>query len=412
MMYLVALFRLGFRNLSRNTRRTVLSLLIMAGGFVAVVTFRGFAEDILNATRWGAVNSQYGHIQVAKKKLWEQDSDDTPADRQLDRVDELKRKVAQIPQVVSVAARLSLYGLASTGEKSVAAQLIGFEPDLEKEILTAETVIQGQLGALSQSNESVQFVAVGEGLAKSMKAKIGDPVTLIAQTADGAINAVDAEVGQIVRTVIQEIDDTTIYLPLPLAQRLTDSAGAERLIIKLQEHDQVPTVLEQVAATLRSDEQAKSWLELARLYVQTSEFFNTQNMVVSIIIFSLIFLATMSTVSMAVSERIGEIGTARALGWTSQDIIRLFAIEGLIQGVLGSLLGLILGYIVLTLVNQSHIPLILPGATEPIPIRIVFLPTAYMVAAASTAFAALTASVLSARRATRMSVVDCLKYNV
>ena len=362
--------KLALRNLFRNSRRTALNLMIMAGGYSAVVIFHGFAANILEATRWGAVESQYGHIQIGNQKLWDRDSEDSFLERQLKDPGELKKKIASIEGVRSVSQRQSFYGLVSTGDRSVAAQIVGYEPEIEKEILNETTIIEGESFLKHTDSENRMIAAVGEGLAKSIGAKPGQTLTLIGQTADGGINAIDTEVISVFRTVIQEIDDTTVFVPIETAQKLLDTTTAERVIVKLKEHGMVDLAVPKVRAVLGEGERARVWKELARLYNQTEAFFASQNKVVAAIIFSLIFLSTMSAVSMAVAERTGEIGTLRAIGRRREDVLRLFVMEGGILGFLGSLVGVVLAVIAMAMIKRGRIPIVFSGAKEAIQIKI------------------------------------------
>lgn len=404
--------KLALRNLFRNSRRTALNLMIMAGGYSAVVIFHGFAANILEATRWGAVESQYGHIQIGNQKLWDRDSEDSFLERQLKDPGELKKKIASIEGVRSVSQRQSFYGLVSTGDRSVAAQIVGYEPEIEKEILNETTIIEGESFLKHTDSENRMIAAVGEGLAKSIGAKPGQTLTLIGQTADGGINAIDTEVISVFRTVIQEIDDTTVFVPIETAQKLLDTTTAERVVVKLKEHGMVDLAVPKVRAVLGEGERARVWKELARLYNQTEAFFASQNKVVAAIIFSLIFLSTMSAVSMAVAERTGEIGTLRAIGRRREDVLRLFVMEGGILGFLGSLVGVVLAVIAMAMINRASIPIVLPGASEPIPIKILYVESAFFTALFATVLAAICASYFAARRALKMKIVDCLKYNI
>lgn len=404
--------KLALRNLFRNSRRTALNLMIMAGGYSAVVIFHGFAANILDATRWGAVESQYGHVQIGNQKLWDRDSEDSFLERQLRDPAELKKKIASIEGVRSVSQRQSFYGLVSTGDRSVAAQIVGYEPEIEKEILNETTIIEGESFLKHTGAENRMIAAVGEGLAKSIGAKPGQTLTLIGQTADGGINAIDTEVISVFRTVIQEIDDTTVFIPIETAQKLLDTSTAERVVIKLKAHEMVDTAIGPIRAVLGEGERARVWKELARLYNQTEAFFDSQNKVVAAIIFSLIFLSTMSAVSMAVAERTGEIGTLRAIGRRREDVLRLFVMEGGILGFLGSIVGVVLAMVAMALINRASIPIVLPGASEPIPIKILYVESAFFTALFATVLAAVCASYFATRRALKMKIVDCLKYNI
>lgn len=407
---------LAFRNLFRNWGRTGLSMLMISGGVAAVVIFNGFTDAILEDIRWGAVNHQFGHIQIAKKAFWFPGSDDLFQDRQIDDIGFFRKLVKDIPGVEIVAGRQFTYGLVSTGEDSVAAQIIGYEPHQERGILSGSMIVEGNVlsGSDDESKEqSITFYsAIGEGLASKLKVKPGQTLTLIGQTSDGAINAVDTEVKMVFRTLIQEIDDTTVYVSLNTSQRLLDSESVERIVVKLKDHTMVDQVIELVKKAIPTEVIARSWREMARLYNQTESYFKTQNAVVSVIILILILLAITSTVSMAVSERVGEIGTMRAIGGTRRGVLIHFATEGVILGVIGGVLGMLLGFAISTIITWAEMPITLPGSTQPIPVRINLVAKAYFEAFLITVFATLSATLLAARRAVRMRIVDALKYNV
>ncbi len=407
------ILKLAIRNLFRNRRRTLLNILIISGGFLAVVIFQGFAANILDSTRWGAVNSQYGHIQIAAKKLWEKQSEDSFSDQQIKDPKPLQRKVAEISGVKSVSSRQTFYGLISNGDRSVAAQIVGFEPDIERGILEPEDVIAGEPFRTAGGGSSNIFrVAIGEGLAKIIDAKPGQNLTIIGQTADGGINAVDAEIVTTFRTVIQEIDDTTVFIPIELAGRLLDTDTAERLIVKLEAHEMVDRVLSEIKPLVGPEVRARSWLEVARLFNQTEEFFASQNAVVATIIFTLIFLSTVSTVSMSVAERTGEIGTLRAIGRSRSEIMTMFVAEGILLGLVGSFCGVILSYASASGISHSGMTIVIPGASMPIPIVIMFVLSAYVTALLATAVACVLATVVAVRKALKMKIVDALKYNI
>jgi putative ABC transport system permease protein len=57
----------------------------------------------------------------------------------------------------------------------------------------------------------------------------------------------------------------------------------------------------------------------------------------------MVFFAISNTVSMSVVERTREIGTLRAIGTYSREILKNFMLEGLVIGVLGSLVGMLIG---------------------------------------------------------------------
>lgn len=79
-----------------------------------------------------------------------------------------------------------------------------------------------------------------------------------------------------------------------------------------------------------------------------------------VIVFAIVVMSVVNTVSMAIMERTREIGTLRALGMKRYGVTRLFACESMMLGLFGSALG-----IILTLVTWSAVKLTEPTWVPP-----------------------------------------------
>ena len=58
---------------------------------------------------------------------------------------------------------------------------------------------------------------IGAGLAKSMNVKVGDGLTVLAMTSDGALNGVDVQIVGIVNSGVAELDARYVRITLPAA---------------------------------------------------------------------------------------------------------------------------------------------------------------------------------------------------
>ena len=118
-----------------------------------------------------------------------------------------------------------------------------------------------------------------------------------------------------------------------------------------------------------------------------------------------------NTMMMSVMERVREIGTVRAIGFTRKDIIRLFTIEGLLLGIAGSILGLILAVVVAWIINCAEILYILPMVTMYAKLEVLVASSPGIMAASffSCLLVALVGAFYPARRAGRMVIADALR---
>ena len=130
------------------------------------------------------------------------------------------------------------------------------------------------------------------------------------------------------------------------------------------------------------------------------------------IIALIILLSISNTMTMSVMERIGEIGTAMALGVKRTGIMRLFLSEGILLGCIGGLFGLMISVSLANLISNIGIPMPPPpgmarGYTGEILVTWNMTLEALMLAIGTT----LVASVYPAWKASRMQIVDALRHN-
>jgi putative ABC transport system permease protein len=133
---------------------------------------------------------------------------------------------------------------------------------------------------------------------------------------------------------------------------------------------------------------------------------------IKVIIVLIILLSISNTMTMSVMERIGEIGTAMALGVRRAGITRLFLTEGILLGCAGGLLGLAIGAPLAALISSIGIPMPPPpGMDSGYTGEILLTWNITIEAVALAACTTLVASILPAWKASRMQIVDALRHN-
>lgn len=403
-------FQIALRNVLRNRRRTALNVLMIAGGLSAIVVFRGFAHSLIGRLEGVAINTQYGHVQVASAKTWTLSADDKPRDRLIDVTPELLARIEAQPEVRYASGRLSFFGLVSSGEQSVSARGLGFDPARETEMMAAMRVIDGRKFSPGAKFE----VMLGVGLRSQLGLKVGDSVTLLSYTFDGSVNAIDSEVVGVFQSGLAEVDNSTFFMPLEMAQKLTDTSSVERLIVQLRPGADSAEMKARIAGFLdpASSLQTREWRDLAQFYLQVVDYFAKQNLIIHWIIMLLALLAIANTVGMSIAERTGEIGTVRAMGDTRRTVMLNFLLEGLILGGIGGLVGCGLGLAGSKVLTALELPITVPGASLPVRMGVDILPEAYASGLLIMCLMAVLATLFPAFRASRMGIVDSLKRNL
>ena len=403
------MLKLGLRNILRQRARTALTLAAIALGVASLILAGGYVDDTLLQLRESTIRSRLGHLQVYKAGLYDSGGQ-RPFDYMIDETKELQETIGRMPEVAVQARRLGFSGLASNGRGELPILGEGVEPDAEARIGASMTLLHGRRLAGSDRFS----IVVGEGLAKALKVEVGGNVTLLLNTRGGAMNTLDFEVVGVFRSMSKEFDARAIQIPLTAAAELVDTDGINAIVVLLHDTSQTGRVRDNLAASLPIGRyEIKTWLELADFYVGAKAFYERQFAVLQGIILVMVLLSVANTVSMTLHERTGEFGVMRALGRRGVDVFRLAVVESAILGVIGSVLGASAGVVLALLISAIGIPMPPgPGSEIGVTAAIQLVPSVIATAIALGIIGAVIASLLPARKAARIPVVDALRQTI
>lgn len=396
---------LAARNLMRQSKRSSFALLIVCGGVIAVVLAGGFINWIFGQLREGAIYSQLGHIQITRPHFFDRGLSD-PYRYLLPKL--TPNDVPNVGDLVTLTPRLSLSGLISRGDETIAFLGEGIDPKNEAPISRAMTIISGK----DLAHAGPRSVIVGEGLAANLGVKIGDKLILVASTAQGGMNAVELELVGVFATISKAYDDTMLRMPIAVAQELVRVQGATSYVALLGHTENTNKALSQMRQTLAAkDYELVPWTDLADFYNKTVSLFSKQVGVVRILTALIVVLSISNTLSMSVLERTSEIGTLLALGTPRREVLKLFLWEGLLLGIAGGVLGVLIGIGLAVLISAIGIPMPPPpgmarGYIGQIEISSALAMQGFLLAFSTT----LLASIFPALKASRMNIVDALRH--
>jgi putative ABC transport system permease protein len=403
---------LAFRNVFRNRRRTLMTLLMVGGGVTGLLLAGGYFAFMTRGLREDTIRAGLGHLQIFTTDHFKRDEV-----RVLDTGIENWRQVASTvnsaPHVRGVAPRIEFYGMVSNGIKAVGFMGSAVDPDAESSLGFSSQVTGAGRNLSSKSSGDVEAL-IGAGLAKSMNVKVGDGLTLLAMTSDGALNGVDVQIVGIVKTGIAEMDARYLRITLPAAQRLLQSDRVTNLVVGLDSTDNTDLVYTELAPRLHGLHQEmtlKKWIDLATYYNQVHTMFNGIFLFMGLIVFLMVLMSSINTLLMAMLERIREIGTMLAMGTPRLWIVTLFMLEATLLGILGAAIGVAGGNLLGWLLNSAglHMPPP-PGYTVNIPFRVLHVPALMIGSSIMVILSLALASILPAIRASRLQIAEALAH--
>ncbi len=397
--------RFAAANTRRNRRRSAVTVAIAALGTAAILLAGGFALSTYQALAQASARST-GHLVVARSEQFERD-EDVPLQYGLDEVAALKRQLLANDEVRQVLPRVEFSGLVSNGDKSVVMMGVGIDPDAEFAIKGPFLTVSA--GRVLATGERLQ-VMLGQGLARSLKAAPGSSLTLLASTTEGALNALDVTVAGVFGTGVPDIDRRLVYTDLDTAQKLLVTPRVSSLGVFLAGMDDTAAAQQRLQAAW-PQLAVRTWLQQAPFYRSVKALYDRIFGALGLVIGLIVVFVVASTMAMAVVERTREIGTLRALGTLPGQLVRSFALEGLLLGSVGAAAGALLA--LSTSLALLVFPLQMPpppGRSEGYPLQVAIDPTLYALTMLAVLLLAALASALVARRTVAMPVVDALGH--
>ncbi|MDH4274465.1 MAG: ABC transporter permease, partial [Gammaproteobacteria bacterium] len=376
-------FVLARRNVLRNARRSLLTILTIVIGLTFIYLIHGFLNGLQREIKEGVTKAELGEIQIVRKGF-RQALPTKANDYLFDYSDTLKQLVQSTPHVSGVTGRLLVSGLLNhQASQSTTPMLgIGIDPEqenkvcprlsqlvksenggnflqsqlektarlaskadatiedaaIEKDIDYATPVQSDTAVDLPTSQEENHQVLIGEymrrGFTKTTshgdrQAAVGDEIVLLVQDVNGSQRSMVTKLSGVLDVTNPTANKTTAYLVLATAQQLIGAPGkVTQLVLSLDDTARRFEVAEALNAKLAPlGLIAEPWDEINKFFVTIMGLQNAMFSLVTAVIVVFVLVAIIITTLMSVSERTREIGTLMAIGYKRRHIMGLFMLE-------------------------------------------------------------------------------------
>jgi putative ABC transport system permease protein len=410
-------FSLALRNLLRNRRRSLTTLLAMVVGLTAILLFGGYRSNITYGMETGFVQGS-GHLQIQHQGYFLEGGDNPTAYGIADYqhiIDVVKHDSVLAPMLSMVTPSLQLGGLAGNFAAGVSRSVMAFGvvvPERNQMLAWNDYGMQSYAQPLPLNGSATDAVVIGEGVARKLKLckalevpdckqddkdvsiaantvdqtpgdiaalsaleqgnvlkESGTRIEMLAATSHGAPNVASLSVVKAKNMGIKALDDVYLAMHLAQAQKLIYGSSTPQVTaiqIQLQHTAQIPAAQARLQALLDKEFRNQpleilDFKTLNPMYGQTVQFMNSMFGFIAILIAVIVLFTIGNTMSTAVVERTVEIGTLRAMGLRRSGLRRLFLCEGVLLGLIGAALGLLSALLIAYVINHSGLSWTPPG---------------------------------------------------
>ena len=291
--------------------------------------------------------------------------------------------------------------VADSSFKNDTAKVMGIRLDDHLAVSDLGSQVARGAGSLEDFRNTPQGLLIGRVLADRLAVSVGDSIILRAGQEQRRYR-----VSAIYTTGVSDIDRVRIYMHLGEARSLLKkTTGASFIQIALFDRDRAPQDAQQMEEVFRHS--AKSWQEREESWLQA---FNALQISAALTVSTIILISGLgmfNTLAMIVIEKTKEIAILRSMGYTRQDIARIFIWLGATVLVLGTIGGWILGAGVTY--GVSKYPIKIRGIFSADSFQVNWSIWHYVVATVTAAIVVMTAAVIPARRAAKLEPGDIIR---
>ena len=409
--------RIGWRNVGRHPKRTILTALGLAVGYGAVVFMIGWANGLVAEMVENATGLMSGQIEVHDSEYRpERSIYDTIGGR--DGVDfaALMDRIAEDERTVGVAPRVFAAGLVSSGEATTAGQLMGIDPARETGVTRfLEGLTEGRLPEPGRNE-----MAIGSEMARQLEVGIGGELVVVAPGADGSMGNDLYTVSGIYTTGLVELDATNAVLPLTDLQALVvlEPSRIHEIVVATTDPFLADEMAASVAASLGADDlgmEVVSWSELNPTILEFSVLMDSFYLVIYVFVFGIAIFGVANTMLMATYERRREIAVMLAMGAVPGAIVKSILYEAAVMGLLSLVIGVAISlppmlwwYAAPADLSWLYGDMTLQGVLLRPVMRVTLEPASWVGAAVALFATALLAALYPAWRASRVPPADTL----
>ena len=407
------LMGLAWRNVWRNRRRTTLNVVALTVGMGILVLALGWIGGYHTYIFDTLKDFQTGEVQVMHRE-WYGERTRLPVDLLVPNYRALRDDLARVPGVRAVTGRVLFSARVSTGRQGWRSVLTAIDLDHESSVGVLGEYLQS--GAITGEGDQ-RGLWVGSPVAEKAGIGVGDTVFLRAVNRHGVENLYDAPVRGVFSYGYPALDQTMVYVDMVTATELLDLDGAvTHLVLRLDPAVTPRQGVEELRAVLSSREevQVRPWQDFARAAVSAVRQDVNSFTIMIIVMYLLIVLGILNSMSMSVYERTREIGTVRAIGMRGRSLLAMFALESLWQALIAAALALTITAPIAWWLANTGVDLTSSMPAElPVPFgerfRADFAVGHYLFTVASGIGTALLGAIIPARRASRLTVAEAMR---
>ena len=327
------LFRLAWRNLWRNHRRTIIMLSAIGVGVWAMIFMTALTRGMVDQMIVDSLGVLPGHVQMHHPDFRD---DPSVYNRILIPDAELKSKFDDAG-FKAWASRVRVPAVISSERESRGVTMLGVDPDAERQTSFFD---YDEVDGRFLADENDQGIVIGRRLAETLETGIGKRVVLMSQDPDNDIADRGFRIIGLYSANTKAVEEAYAFVGRSTAQKLLNiGATTTEVVFWGDDYRNVEATFNAVSSAVDAGVSVRRWYEVDTYLGTMMGVMDGFVLIWIIVIFLALSFGLVNTLVMAVFERVREIGLMLALGMKPGSILVQILIESMLLLTLGLVVG-------------------------------------------------------------------------
>jgi ABC-type lipoprotein release transport system permease subunit len=328
-------FQLGWRNIWRNRRRTLVILTAVIIGVWSMIFLGALMRGIADQFVSNSIKTLTGHIQVHHLGY----RDDPVVENSMTDPSEIEATLTKVlPDGSRWAPRVRVNAVVSNARHSTGVTMVGIDPPREAAIsFIGGTISEGRY----LNSDDPYGIVVGQALVDKFGTRLGYKLVLMSQDTEGEIASRAFRIIGIYRAEMEATEKQFVFVTISAAQQMLKlHNGISEIAILLPVHGEATQVARALRAKLPANKyEVLTWQELQPMVTAILKMYDFFIYIWFLVVFIAMGFGIVNTTLMAVFERIREFGLFKALGMKPRWIIQEVIIESFFILIYPAILG-------------------------------------------------------------------------
>ena len=326
-------------------------------------------------------------------------------------------KLQRVDGVTGAGPAILGRALISSPQADAFISLKGVDPALEPKVTDIQrAMLRGKIDALNPPDEeSLPGILLGRNLANQLGLDVGETATLLVP--QGTLSPMgmiprtrSVRVAGIYALGLYEFDAAYGFVSLEFAERLLGKAAPDLIELRVADIDNAPSISDAVVRELGSDYVSQDWADMNQALFSALWL---EKMAISITIGLIVMVAALNIVAsliLLVMEKSRDIAILKTMGTSSQRVMTIFMLQGLVIGLVGTSVGATCGLALCWVLDRYRLIQIPMDVYQVSYVPFVVRPFDFIMVVVSAILICFLATIYPSRQASRLDPVQALRF--